>query len=123
LPGDHICSGWQAWIGDQHTDDHLAAGQVGKDGAPPGGAHAAGQRPLPDRGGLLQGGDRLHPPAAPHLDHEHTRGFQRGGDGRARPDRAVPVPGEGSSVELQQQRPVHLARLLLLRPGGCLARV
>ena len=61
---------WQARIADQQTDDHLA-GQVGKDGAPPGGPHAAGQRPLPDGGDLLQGGNRLHPPAAAHLDHEH----------------------------------------------------
>ena len=74
----------QARIADQLTDDHLAgqvddhlAGQVGKDGAPPGGPHAAGQlHDLLNRGDLLHGGDWLHPPAAANLDHEHPRGFQ-----------------------------------------------
>jgi len=115
---------WQARIADQQTDDHLAgqvgdhlAGQVGKDGAPPGGAHAAGQLHdlFDQRSDLVQGGDRLHPPAAAHLDHEHTRGFQRGGDERARPNQAMPVSSEGPGVELeQQQRSVHLAGVLIL---------
>ena len=89
-------------MADHQADDHLA-GQAGKDDGPPGGAHAAGQRPLPCRGGLVQGGDRVHSPAAARLDHQHPRGVQRGGDGCAGTSRAMPVPGEGSrGIELEQ---------------------